>query len=81
MMGAEDFMVPLDRTLGTFKTVDQFQPGNYVKIVLLDINYKGRLLEVRHKIGCTAYYVQYVDDRAEFKCGEFYGDEIELMPR
>lgn len=54
-----------------------FQPLQYVVITVMGVNYKGRIVRCIWEHGDALYDVQYVDDRAEFKRGEFRGDELE----
>lgn len=53
-----------------------FAPKDSVVITLCDVQYRGRVLEVRMKAGEHTNLVQYVDDRGEFRTGEFYDDEL-----
>lgn len=54
-----------------------FAPLDYVTIVVLGVNYRGRVVRcILEPAGESLYDVQYVDDRAEFKRGEFRADEL-----
>ena len=53
-----------------------FIPGSWVVVTFCGINYRGRIEECRWKQGKDAYWVAYVDDRAEIKTNEFSHDEL-----
>lgn len=51
------------------------EPGDRVTITAYGLNYSGRVLEVRRKIGCTTYYVEFARDGL-LDASEFYLDQI-----
>lgn len=53
-----------------------FAPGDWVYVTFCNVNYRGRISECRWKNGHDAYQVEYVNDTAEMKSGEFLRDEI-----
>ena len=52
------------------------EPGDRVVITAYGLDYSGRVLEVRRKIGCTTYYVEFARD-GQLDASEFYLDQIE----
>lgn len=57
----------------------KFQPQDFVIITLFDIKYQGRVARCIYEIGGWLYDIQYVDDRGDFKRGEFSGDELRKL--
>lgn len=56
----------------------RFAPQDFVTVKVMGVNYRGRVVRSIWQKGGVVYEVQYVDDRGEFKRGEFYDDELEL---
>lgn len=54
----------------------RFAPLTFVVITVTGVNYRGRIMRASWQRGGEVYDVQYVDDRGEFKRGEFYEDEL-----
>ena len=56
----------------------KFRPRDWVKITFGGVNYRGRIVQCKWAAAGSSYQVEYVNDCAEFKEGEFLGDELEL---
>lgn len=56
----------------------KFHPQDYVTVMACGVGYRGRVLRcIWEGERGHLYDVQYVDDRGEFKRGEFAPDELE----
>jgi hypothetical protein len=58
-----------------------FAPLMFVTITVTGVNYRGRITRAIWQKGGEVYDVQYVDDRGEFKRGEFYEDELAAITK
>lgn len=55
----------------------KFRPKEYVKIVLFDLQYAGRVDSCRAESGdVKKYLVEYADDKGDLQTREFYEDEL-----
>lgn len=58
----------------------RFNSFEYVTIIFLSTNYKGRILECIHDGGSqNKYLVQYTNDKGDFRTGTFYENELEIL--
>lgn len=55
----------------------EFKPGDYVKVILLGLNYNGRVKWCEYD-GNLYYHVEYADDQGKFERRTFHVDEIVL---
>jgi hypothetical protein len=53
-------------------------PGDFCRVIVHGLDYPGRVVEVRLRIGLTTYQVEYVANGA-FENREFLADEVRAM--
>jgi hypothetical protein len=58
----------------------QFASLAFVTIVAFGLNYRGRIQRCIHGEGDPLYDVEYVNEQAEIKRGEFHEDELRGAP-
>jgi hypothetical protein len=55
-----------------------FDPLDFVTVTVHGVNYRGRVVRCIHEARAELYDIEYVDDRGDFKRGEFHADELEV---
>lgn len=58
----------------------EFKPRQYIRVMYLGLNYRGRVIECIWSDGWDKYRVQYADDKGDLQTKEFYADELEATP-
>ena len=60
----------------------ELAPLQFVKVTAFGLDYRGRVCRCIHDDGpMPKYEVEYVNDQAEIKRGEFHQDELQAVQR